>query len=247
MSEFIAALTGRMGYDPSDEPATPEARERQAALATLLDIVRGSSAGGLAAVLAELDRRQAAEAAASGTGVTIATLHRAKGLEWDAVFVPGLETGHFPVKQAGKSAEQSAEERRLLYVGITRARRDLTISWASEREGKRQVRSPFLDTVDPQRSTVRTVSRTSASDAVAAAQADGSSSTLYDRLKVWRLEVARAEQVPAYVVFSNSTLALIARDRPGTEAELAAISGVGPAKLERYGSAVLAVVAAEPQ
>lgn len=247
MVEFVTALTSRMGYDPTEEPATPEARERQAALATLLDIVRATAADGLEAVLADLARRRGAESDASGNGVTIATLHRAKGLEWDAVILPGLEQGHLPVKQAAKSPEQLAEERRLLYVGITRARRELRLSWVRERAGKRQTRSAFLDALAPRpaRSVGRVRTKPRSVDAVAAALADGDAGSLYDRLKAWRLEVARAEQVPAYVVFSNSTLALIARDRPTTRDQLAGISGVGPAKLERYADDVLAVVAAQ--
>jgi DNA helicase-2/ATP-dependent DNA helicase PcrA len=66
----------------------------------------------------------------------------------------------------------------------------------------------------------------------------------FDALKAWRLERARADEVPAYVVFSNATLTEIAERRPRTLAELAAVSGVGPAKLERYGEEVLRVVAA---
>ena len=62
---------------------------------------------------------------------------------------------------------------------------------------------------------------------------------VFDMLKAWRLERSRADDVPAYVVFSNATLEEIAARRPSTLAELAAISGVGPAKLERYGPELL--------
>jgi superfamily II DNA helicase RecQ len=66
----------------------------------------------------------------------------------------------------------------------------------------------------------------------------------FDALKSWRLERARADAVPAYVVFNNTTLAEIAERQPRTLGELALISGVGPAKLERYGEDVLRVLAA---
>ena len=66
---------------------------------------------------------------------------------------------------------------------------------------------------------------------------------LYERLKAWRLELARADELPAYVVFSNSTLAQIAAAVPGDSTELGQVSGVGPAKLERYGDDVLRIVA----
>ena len=64
----------------------------------------------------------------------------------------------------------------------------------------------------------------------------------YRALKDWRRERAQEDGVPAYVVFHDSTLAEIVRVAPRSTAELAGIAGVGPAKLERYGSDVLAVL-----
>src|SRR5262249_35182178 len=72
----------------------------------------------------------------AGTGVPRRTLHRAKGLEWAAVFLPRLTKGELPIKLA-RTPDAVAEERRLLYVGITRARRFLTITWSGKP-------SPFL-------------------------------------------------------------------------------------------------------
>jgi len=63
-------------------------------------------------------------------------------------------------------------------------------------------------------------------------------------LRTWRLERAKADDVPAYVVFHNTTLAEIAARKPRDLGELGTVPGVGPAKLERYGSEVLAVLAA---
>jgi ATP-dependent DNA helicase RecQ len=65
----------------------------------------------------------------------------------------------------------------------------------------------------------------------------------FEALKAWRLVRARAEEVPAYVIFHNATLAEIAGRRPTSLAELASVPGVGPAKLERYGEDVLAALA----
>ena len=78
----------------------------------------------------------------------------------------------------------------------------------------------------------------------AAAEPEGDvDAGLFERLREWRLETARAESVPAFVVFSDRTLRALAAVRPGDEAALAAVPGVGPAKLERYGSALLAQIA----
>ncbi|MES1246694.1 MAG: ATP-dependent DNA helicase UvrD2, partial [Actinomycetota bacterium] len=155
--------------------------------------------------------------ASAGRGVHLLTLHRAKGLEFDAVFIPRVDEGELPYKRADVE-----EERRLLYVGITRARRHLFLSW----QGKpsRFLRELGSKPIAPSRS------------------AEGG--PVFDALKAWRLERSKEDEVPAYVVFSNATLEEIASRRPATLAELASVSGVGPAKLERYGEEVLRVIAA---
>jgi superfamily II DNA helicase RecQ len=65
---------------------------------------------------------------------------------------------------------------------------------------------------------------------------------LYNILKAWRLEQARADKVPAYVVFTDRTLEELSSVRPCTVAELLAISGIGPAKVDRYGDQILAII-----
>jgi DNA helicase-2/ATP-dependent DNA helicase PcrA len=155
--------------------------------------------------------------ASAGRGVHLLTLHRAKGLEFDAVFLPRLEEGELPIRRGDVE-----EERRLFYVGITRAKTHLTITWSGRP-------SRFL--------------RELTGKAVAANHVEGHGPT-FDALKSWRLERARADAVPAYVVFNNTTLAEIAERQPRTLGELALISGVGPTKLERYGEDVLRVLAA---
>jgi DNA helicase-2/ATP-dependent DNA helicase PcrA len=65
---------------------------------------------------------------------------------------------------------------------------------------------------------------------------------LFRRLIEWRGAAAAAQQVPAYVVFTDATIQAIAERRPGRDAELIAIAGIGPRKLGLYGAAVLALV-----
>jgi DNA helicase II / ATP-dependent DNA helicase PcrA len=172
--------------------------------------------------VADLEQRFGSRGEASG--VHFLTYHRAKGLEFEAVFLPRLEERELPSKLS-KTAAAIAEERRLLYVGMTRAKRHLTITWAGKP-------SRFLAELGIQR------------EASAKAKAIEPDDPLYGALKRWRLETAKAEERPAYVIFHNSTLAEIASRRPASLAELAAVPGVGPAKLERYGPDVMEALAA---
>ena len=160
-------------------------------------------------------------------GVHLLTLHRAKGLEFDAVFLPRVEEKELPCKPAMRVPAQLAEERRLLYVGITRARKHLALTWAGKA-------SRFLLELGVQAVPL---------PAMRKARAEEPDDPTYVALKEWRLNRSKADDIPAYVVFHNSTLAEIASRRPKTIAELASVPGVGPTKLERYGRDVLDALA----
>jgi DNA helicase-2/ATP-dependent DNA helicase PcrA len=155
-------------------------------------------------------------------GIHLLTYHRAKGLEFDAVFLPRLEDKELPARQA-KTEAALAEERRLLYVGLTRARRHLLITWAGKP-------SPFLAELGVAATPPR--------------RAVEPDDPVYAALKAWRLERSKSDDVPAYVVFHNSTLEEIATRGPRSLTELATVPGVGPTKIERYGPDVLAVLSA---
>ena len=157
-------------------------------------------------------------------GVHLLTLHRAKGLEFEAVFLPRVEEKELPCKQALRVPGAIDEERRLLYVGLTRAKRHLAVTWSGKP-------SRFLEELGVETRPPRPK----------AAEPDDPT---YVALKEWRLKRSRRDEVPAYVVFHNSTLAEIAARRPRSIGELASVPGVGPAKLERYGADVLAALEA---
>ncbi len=90
----------------------------------------------------ELFERQAGQHEPTMAAVTLATLHSAKGLEWDSVYLVGLAEGLVPISYA-KDPAAIEEERRLLYVGVTRARRALALSWStSPQQGRAGQRSP---------------------------------------------------------------------------------------------------------
>ncbi|CAN5720711.1 ATP-dependent DNA helicase UvrD2 [soil metagenome] len=176
------------------------------------------------------DLRERFSGEGEGRGVNLLTLHRAKGLEFDAVFLPRLNEGELPFKRA-KSAEALAEERRLLYVGLTRARTHLRLTWVG---GGRPSR--FLAELGVERRPQARTTRRAASGA-------GESDPLVEALRSWRRERSRSDGIPAYVVLHDSSLLAIAALRPASRGELAGVDGIGPAKLARYGDAILSALA----
>jgi DNA helicase-2/ATP-dependent DNA helicase PcrA len=258
---ILTAWSRELGFEEGATPEGGEARERTAALETLLgivdDLVASDPETDRAGVLAEIDRRAATERAGTTDGVELATYHRAKGLEWDAVFLPMLEEGSLPIRQAFDDAAALEEERRLLYVGITRARRHLALSWAEGREsrGRESHRRPsrFLVGLEGRprpapgggaNGGARRVVELGDAFAPPATRPRDDESPLFAALRTWRSQRARADDVPAYVVAHDATLSAIAEARPSSLAALRRAKGMGPAKLERYGAEILAVVAA---
>ena len=245
---------GRGSAVPSG-PRGDEARERAAALETVLaivdEVVRADPAADAPAVHAELERRAAHEREASADGVNLLTYHRAKGLEWDAVFLPMLEEGSLPIRQAVDDEAALAEERRLLYVGITRARRVLHLSWADRRETRgregRRTRSRFLAGLVPSAGRSTGAPRIGGQGADAAglrSRPAPGDDPLFDALREWRSGRAREDGMAPYIVAHDSVLGAIAEARPTSLAALERIKGMGPTKIDRYGADILAVIRA---
>ena len=263
-----AGLTGDVGTDTrmvlgregwSEQPPAPRGavRERWDSLNAIVELAdelgskRGADLDGL---VAELGERAAAQNAPTVEGVTLSSLHAAKGLEWDAVVLVGASEGLLPISLAeGPAAIE--EERRLLYVGVTRAREHLVISYARARNaGGRASRKPsrFLDGIwptggGPARRRGRSASQSPkerAKQAAAEFEADNDPATiaLFEALRAWRAKVAKERSRPAYTVFADTTLRSIAVVKPGTLPQLSLIHGVGAVKLQEYGADVLHVV-----
>jgi DNA helicase II / ATP-dependent DNA helicase PcrA len=148
----VLASAGLTSVPPAARGAVRERWESLAAIAGLADdLAAARPAATLAEFAAELSEREDTGHAPVAAAVTLATMHAAKGLEWDAVLIPGLVEGIMPIVHA-RTAEAIEEERRLLYVAVTRARVRLALSWAPARtpgaEASRQ-RSRFLAAMFP--------------------------------------------------------------------------------------------------
>ncbi|HJR50223.1 MAG TPA: ATP-dependent DNA helicase UvrD2 [Gemmatimonadales bacterium] len=268
----VRAVLAGMGWSPQAPTGRGNVRDRweslQAIVSQAEDFAHADAAGGsLTDFVAELDRRAAEQHAPVAEGVTLATLHAAKGLEWDAVFLAGLHEGTMPIVYAeGPAAVE--EERRLLYVGMTRARRQLALSWSLSRSpGSRSLRKPsrFLTGLRPAVASDSETSdrrqgrrkkgvahcRTCGKPLGSTAERKvgrcsdcpaGYDEELFERLRAWRVERAAEEKVPAYIVFTDLTLQAIAEVKPTSSAALLKISGIGQSKLTKYGEDVLELV-----
>ncbi|HZV26027.1 MAG TPA: ATP-dependent DNA helicase UvrD2 [Acidothermaceae bacterium] len=298
LADVVRGVLAAVGFGPAPPSGSGVARDRWESLAALVRLAEervgveskvgefaavtvtaapdgaittpdGGRGSSLADFVADLEERASLQHAPVVDGVTLASLHAAKGLEWDAVFLVGLVDGTLPIVYAETTA-QVDEERRLLYVGITRARRYLALSWAAARSpGGRASRRPsrFLDDLRPataggsvQPGVARSpLAAKSGRDRVercrvcqklltsGAARKLGRCAdcpgnvdeVLFERLRAWRLERSKELKQPAFCVFTDATLTRIAEVRPQTTQELATIGGVGPAKLTAYAAEVL--------
>jgi DNA helicase-2/ATP-dependent DNA helicase PcrA len=272
--EVVRAVLGGLGWSEEPPSTRGQVRDRWESWQALIDqseefaAEHGADAS-LTSFVGDLDRRAADQHAPTADGVTLATFHAAKGLEWDAVFCCGVQDGTVPIIYAEQAGRPDAveEERRLLYVGITRARKELMVSWAAARnpgQAPRRKPSRFLHPLLPEEVVVpRTRGRSGVARCRECHQPLGTAAEkkrgrcahhpvrydegLFEALRTWRLDTARSggeegKPLPAYVVFTDATLELIAEHQPTTLDALGRINGVGPSKIERYGEAVLELV-----
>ena len=276
VGQVTAVLSG-MGWSTEAPTARGQARDRWESLQALVSQAKDFAGvpdpeqpPTLAGFVAELDRRAHEQHAPVAEGVTLATLHAAKGLEWDAVFLCGMQEGSMPITYADTPAAVE-EERRLLYVGITRARVHLSVSWSLARNPGGQARrrpSRFLTGLRPESVTDRAEtggsrpSRRSGKKAAVCQQCQKPLSSsrernrgycadcpvpydeeLFELLRSWRKEQADAQSVPAFVVFSDATLEALAEVKPTDRKGLQSINGIGKTKLDKYADELLRIIA----
>jgi len=270
----VRSVLARVGLT-EQPPSGGAAKERWDALLALVELAEELAASvedaDLPRLVAELEQRAAAQHPPTVEGVTLASLHAAKGLEWDAVFLVGLSEGTMPILHADGDEAAIEEERRLFYVGVTRAREHLSLSWSLSRgtgNRRNRRRSRFLYGLIPEDHPAARIARSQQTAKAGAnvgrcrlcggpllqtmevklGRCAKCPSTvdegLLEKLKTWRSERSRELKVPAFVVFTDATLMAIAEQRPTDDGALVSISGIGATKLERFGAEVLDVVRA---
>ena len=242
----------------ADDTGTNYTDERLANIAELVRLGREYLAldpSGSPAGLSSWLRETLDDTDAAGDAVEIVTFHAAKGLEWPIVHIAGLEKGYVPIHHAEDDQDALEEERRLLYVAITRAREELHCSWAQRRAfGSRSLRrspSPWIEDMrrglgEPeQKAPGKASARNRDTRAKLAAKAGPAEENrpLFEALRTWRKAQAAAGGVPAYVVFNDATLTAVAEAKPSSTEDLLELPGIGAVKAERFGPDLLRIVA----
>ena len=263
--ELVRDTLAGMGWSSTAPEARGQTRDRWESWQALVSQAEAFEKEGSAtpdvalnAFVDDLDRRASEQHAPVAEGVTLATFHAAKGLEWDSVFLVGVQDGTLPFSYATTPAAIE-EERRLLYVGMTRARIDLVISWAAARnpgQAARRKPSRFLDPLLPEsaRPVAKQAAKRGARTCVECGKPLSSADKarrrcaecpapydvdLFERLREWRKVRAKDEEIAAFMVFSNATLEAVAELQPRTPQALLSISGIGREKLDKYGDDLL--------
>ncbi len=177
---------------------------------------------------------------ATTEGVVLATVHRVKGQEWPHVVVHLADDGQFP----HRLADDRAEERRLFHVALTRTSSSVTVvSSAAEPSPflAELASAPTAAELQPPRRIASGTPPPPRPAATVGPALSGTDAVLFESLRSLRDRLRNGK--PAYTVFDNATLTAIAATKPTSLQALARVKGIGPAKLEQYGEAVLAVVA----
>ncbi len=278
--QAVRAVLSSLGWAEKAPTSAGAVRERWESLAALVSLADDLSAERegftMRHLLAELEERSAAQHAPTVEGVTLASLHSAKGLEWDAVFLAGLCEGLMPISFAQTQAEVD-EERRLLYVGITRARKHLSLSSSAARHaGGRGRRKPsrFLEPLRAELGLEPTVRKIAPGSGRRSPNAASRKKTavcatcgtvltvatqvrrqrcedcpprydpeLFEALREWRRQAAQEAGRPAFMIFADAELEIIAEHRPEASDEaLLKLPGIGPKKLETHGDGLKSVL-----
>nr|WP_245788001.1 ATP-dependent DNA helicase UvrD2 [Tessaracoccus bendigoensis] len=263
-AEAMASVLSDLGWKPQAPSGQGRQRERWESLdalrSMLLDEAGSRESWTVQEASAWLQERASWQSSPVASAVTLSTLHAAKGLEWDRVAVIGVREGLIPFVLSQEEPGLS-EERRLLYVGFTRAKRELRVSWSASRGNS--TRSRFIaDQVTGPATVGRRQAKSPTSSKSRRCRVCGEllhsaserklnrhlgcevayDEELFEALRAWRKSVADEASVPAFVVFTDATLQAIAESVPSDQADLLRLPGIGRTKVDRYGDGVLEVI-----
>ncbi|SDU77503.1 ATP-dependent helicase [Arcanobacterium phocae] len=246
LEDTVVDALKQVGWRPEPPVGRGAIRERWDALNTLRELAAAMEEkrdASISEFLAEMTERAELMNEPTSNSVTLASLHASKGLEWKAVFLVGMSEGLMPISLA-KGPAGIEEERRLLYVGITRAKEELAISYARTNSGRAdRKRSRFLDDIWPQEQSRATQARKKSAELAREFETKHAQDMgLYEELVQWRSRVAEESQRKPYLIFHDSVLRDIAIAKPRNLAELGRVKGVGAMKLSYFGEAVLEIV-----
>ncbi|RTE49052.1 ATP-dependent DNA helicase UvrD2 [Actinobaculum sp. 352] len=251
LADNVRATLRQMGWRDEAPEVAGAVRERWDALNALLNLatemehVRSAS---MLDFVRELEERAQTQNTPEVDGVTLSSLHAAKGLEWRVVFLTGLSEGLLPISLAKRAADV-AEERRLLYVGVTRAKEQLYLSYAKgngSRAGRKVSRflSPLWPREEKPVSRATSYRQRRTAEAAAFVAEHGEDVALFEELAAWRTARAREMGRPPYTVLHDTTLRAIAIAKPMTLPALGRIKGIGDTKLASWGDDILHIIAA---
>ncbi|MCD1284617.1 MULTISPECIES: ATP-dependent DNA helicase UvrD2 [unclassified Brevibacterium] len=268
LPEVVAEVLGSLGFT-RQAPSAGAGRQKWESLKALVDLAEARQAEQelpvpLEAFLDDLADRAEHQFAPDIEGVTLASFHAAKGLEWDSVHLVGLSEGLLPISYA-QTPRAIAEERRLFYVAVTRAGTDLSLSWSlSRHESKQRPRkaSRFLTELgridhgqgsDRPTITSAQLNRCRHCGRALVSQIDRAlfrcsncpaevDLELLDRLRRWRARVGLERGLPPYLVLTDASISVIAEMRPRDMQALARVPGIGATKLELYGAGLLSLL-----
>lgn len=246
--EATKGVVSGLGWTPEAPKTRGAVREKWDSLDALVNLAIDRAELTIPEFVQELQERAESQLAPTMASVTLSTLHAAKGLEWDAVFLAGAAEGLLPISLAD-TPDSVEEERRLLYVGVTRAKTHLQISYARTRgTGRVQARdySRFLKGMWPEEEYKPIRPKHSrARNKEEFEDAPEDVKRLFESLRQWRLELSREISKPAFTIFTDRTLMALADAQPRNTTQLRVIPGVGSTKMQKYGADVLAIIREE--
>ncbi len=177
--------------------------------------------------------------------ITLSTIHAAKGMEADMVFVVGSSVSNFPCKGSEhpiidlikvEEYDKEEEERRLFYVALSRARTHLYVTYTGSKPTY-FISEKMMKLFEGEKSANGALKSVAVDPVLSSGKKDA-----LTRLKEWRSSVSKELGIPAYLIFHDKTLIELVQKQPMSVFDLQEVNGFGPTKISKYGESVLDVL-----